>query len=297
MNLRAVIQARRTALTGGQRRLADVVLGRPLDVAAMTITELAEAAGVSVASANRFATALGFRHFAEFRAELFAGLRAIVAPEVKIAALSTDADAASWHARAADSIAQNVAATFAGASAEALDALAERIVEASRIHVLGLGGASYIASYFVHTLGLYQRNVVLVPTSGGTETAYRYMMSVDADELMLVFTFPRYSRDAVDLADTAARRGAHVVALTDNASAPIAVVAHQTIVAGATSPVLASSIVGLVALAETLTTFVARRRPDAIARLQTVSAAVERFVYPAADSPTSGTDHEKRKKT
>ncbi|WP_371919166.1 MurR/RpiR family transcriptional regulator, partial [Pseudomonas sp. GW460-R15] len=60
-------------LTRSHRQVADFVLGHPLQVATLPIDELAAAAGVSVATANRFARALDFDGYAAFRAELVRG--------------------------------------------------------------------------------------------------------------------------------------------------------------------------------------------------------------------------------
>lgn len=60
-------------LTPSHRTMADYVLAHSFRAATMTIDELAEATGVSVATANRFAHTLGFSSFPAFRAELVRG--------------------------------------------------------------------------------------------------------------------------------------------------------------------------------------------------------------------------------
>jgi DNA-binding MurR/RpiR family transcriptional regulator len=62
-------------LSKSHRKTADYVLGNPFRAATMTIDELSEAAGISVATANRFAHALGFDGYASFRAALVSILR------------------------------------------------------------------------------------------------------------------------------------------------------------------------------------------------------------------------------
>lgn len=60
-------------LTRSHRKVADYVLEHPLQVATLPIDELAALAGVSIATANRFARALDFDGYATFRAELIRG--------------------------------------------------------------------------------------------------------------------------------------------------------------------------------------------------------------------------------
>ena len=66
-------------LTRAQRRMADYVLAHPLQAATQTIDELASALGVSVATANRFARALEFDGYPQFRAALVLGFESALA--------------------------------------------------------------------------------------------------------------------------------------------------------------------------------------------------------------------------
>ncbi len=67
-------------LTESHRRVADYVLAHPLQVATLPIDELAATAGVSLATANRFARALGFDGYPQFRAALVLGFESTLAP-------------------------------------------------------------------------------------------------------------------------------------------------------------------------------------------------------------------------
>ena len=72
------------SLTRSHRRMADWVLAHPLHAAALPIDELAAAVGVSVATANRFARALEFEGYAQFRAALVLGFETALAPVEKL---------------------------------------------------------------------------------------------------------------------------------------------------------------------------------------------------------------------
>src|SRR5262245_45178808 len=81
-------------LSQGQRRAADFLLGKPFDAATMTIEEFASAAAVSPATANRFARALGFARYIDFRTEIVEAIRPARAQEEKLAAARHGASAA-----------------------------------------------------------------------------------------------------------------------------------------------------------------------------------------------------------
>src|SRR5204862_1262658 len=63
-------------LTPAHQRMAQYVLENPFRAATMRIDEFATAVDVSVATANRFARALGFEGYPQFRTELVRGFEA-----------------------------------------------------------------------------------------------------------------------------------------------------------------------------------------------------------------------------
>ena len=71
-------------LSKAHRKAADYVLSNVFRSATMSIDELAHAVGISVATANRFARALGFEGYPQFRAELVYGFEAMLAPIDKL---------------------------------------------------------------------------------------------------------------------------------------------------------------------------------------------------------------------
>ena len=78
------ISRTRLQLTPSHQQIADYVLKRPLQAATMPIDELAAAVGVSVATANRFARAIGLDGYPMLRAELVKGFEAMLAPVEKM---------------------------------------------------------------------------------------------------------------------------------------------------------------------------------------------------------------------
>ena len=74
----------RPTLTRSHQQMADYVMAHPLQAATMPIDELAAAVGVSVATANRFARAIGLDGYPMLRAELVKGFEAMLAPIEKM---------------------------------------------------------------------------------------------------------------------------------------------------------------------------------------------------------------------
>src|ERR1700756_468387 len=76
----ARIAAAMPTLTPIHRRMGEYVLANLFRAATMRIDELASVVGASVATANRFARALGFDGYPQFREALVRGFEATLAP-------------------------------------------------------------------------------------------------------------------------------------------------------------------------------------------------------------------------
>src|SRR5713226_8913453 len=74
------------SLSLAHRKAADFVLKHPFQAATMMIDELAAASGISAATANRFARALGIDGYPAFRAELVRTFSSTLAPVEKLRA-------------------------------------------------------------------------------------------------------------------------------------------------------------------------------------------------------------------
>ncbi|MFP3560277.1 MurR/RpiR family transcriptional regulator, partial [Paraburkholderia sp. SIMBA_049] len=67
-------------MTPIHRRMGEFVLANPFRAATMRIDELAQAVNASIATANRFAKALGFDGYPAMRAALVRGFEATLGP-------------------------------------------------------------------------------------------------------------------------------------------------------------------------------------------------------------------------
>ncbi|AOJ66691.1 hypothetical protein WJ32_30605 [Burkholderia ubonensis] len=243
-----------------------------LDAATLTIEEVAQACGGSIASVNRFAKHAGYRGFAELKADLAAVVRQALQPVEKLAAQATQEGIGAWladHQR-------NLAAMDSSLQTERLAQAVTRIVASNAVYCLGLGLSTYLTGLLADTLMPYHRRVVWAAAGGGSEQAARHMTRVGAGDTLIAISLPRYSRDTVELARFARERGAFVVALTDNPTAPLAAAADAVLLAPAEHRVLSSSSVAMVALVEMLASEVLKATPQT----QAVAAALSQTVLP-----------------
>ncbi len=129
-------------LTPAHQRMAQYVLDNLFRAATMRIDEFATAVDVSVATANRFARALGFEGYPQFRAELVRGFEATLAPVERLRdELARPTTVAEVFAAALDDGARNLEATRRALDAEACERAVDAILAAERVYVMGFGAS------------------------------------------------------------------------------------------------------------------------------------------------------------
>lgn len=254
---------RYATLTQTQRRLADYVLAHRFEAATLAIDELARHAGTSVASANRFARALGYPGWADFRRHWQAELRPQTSALDKLQRQQRRRHtSASAHVHAAlHDGALAVRRCADDLAVEPLQALAERLRSAPRVAVFGADVSAYLAGYFASYLGLFRADVQSLAQGGAPSEPFRRVLDLGADDLLLLVSLPRYSTLTLELADFAVRRGVPVGAITDSPGAPVATRARWLLLAPTPSAVLPASAVAPMALLEGLCAAVAARSP------------------------------------
>lgn len=259
------------ALSPSHRQIAVYVLDHPLRVAAMRVEELAEITGVSVPTTNRFARALGFDGYAQFRTALVLGFEAALAPVEKLRdTAGQTASAADIFARALDSMVDNAARTRQSLDAGACRKAVSAILEARRIFIIGFGASSWLGGLLLRKLDVYCDDVHLVASIEGSSHGARTLRRLNADDLVVVIAFPRYLSDTIYLATRARDAGARILALTDGKRSPLASLADISLFASTDSPYFANCEASALALIEALSSAVAHcsgRSVDAAAKL------------------------------
>ena len=251
-------------LTRAHQRMADHVLAHPLQVATQPIDELAASIGVSVATANRFARALGFDGYAAFRAELVRGFEPLLAPVQELRDnLAQPGTVAEVFLSALDESQRNIDATRRSLDHTACEDAVQRVLAARTTAIVGFGASAWLAGLLHHGLESYCADVRLLAGPGGVSQAARALARRGPEDLLIVLGFPRYLNDTVTLAREARSRGVQVLALTDRPSSPLAPLADVVLYAQTATRYRPNCETGALALIEALSSAVALRAPGA----------------------------------
>lgn len=240
-------------LSQAHRQVADYVQAHPLKVATMPIDELAGAAGVSVATANRFARALEFEGYAQFRAALVLGFESTLAPVERLRSkLEHTASVADVFASALDEVARNAEETRQSLDARSCAQAVSALLKAQRIYVMGYGASSWLGGLLVRNLDRYCENVQLLPSIEGSSYGARMLSRLKATDLVVVISFPRYFSDTLLLARRVHAAGIPQLAITDGPASPLVPLSTLALYARTHSAYFANSEASALALIEAL---------------------------------------------
>lgn len=269
--------------SAANKAVAEQLLRNPVRATAWGIEELAAHAQTSAATLSRFARSMGFSGFAAMRDAMALVLQGMLQPVEKLR------DAMQPHAKAtAVTLSLEAGLNNARNAAQALDALqlnrvSERLVSADTVYVMGFGISSHLAAMLALDLQPFCHQLINVVEFGGTEIAAGRLMNIKASDVLLVISFPRYARDAIQLTNYARDRGAHVVALTDSIASPLAAVADEVLFATANHPVITSSAVSAVLLIEALVTSLMVSRKQHVQQAGKLTEAIAAYLISPSD--------------
>jgi DNA-binding MurR/RpiR family transcriptional regulator len=253
------------SLTPAHRQMAEFVRANLFQAATMRIDEFADATGVSIATANRFARALGFDGYPQFRTNLLRGFEATLAPVERLrSALESPASSDEVLASALELDIQNIDATRRALDAETCERAVTALLEARRVRIVGYGASAYLAGLMEHALYPYCRDVQSVALVGGASHAARRLFDMSADDVLVAIAFPRYVRDTIVLATRAREHGARVFALTDGPTSPLAPIADIAVYVRAHRRLSANSNATVLSVIEALCDAVAHRAPKSV---------------------------------
>ncbi len=228
LNLKEIFDVKREDLTPTQKRVLEFILKYPEEAVFLTASRLALRLNISDTSIVRMAQALGFDGYPDLRRKL----RRVVQDRLSTVGRL---DASAGEVETVGDVLANVLlrdvanlrstlrdidpAVFAGA-VDSLD-------NADRIFVIGLRSVNCLAVFLVSALRFLSRRVVHL--SPGTGEMWEQIRDIDSNDVVVGFSFPRYTKTTVEVVQYAGERGAGIVAVTDSDLSPLAASAQWTL--------------------------------------------------------------------
>lgn len=276
------IEAIYPELSKALRTFADYVLKCPFKVAGLSINDTVEITGVSVASANRFARALGFEGYAEFRAELLRGMMPVLEPVEKLRRkLSEESSTLDVVAASLVEDISNLQASLGSLDSGRVEQAVDMIIAARRIFIVAFDNAAGLAIILAHRLSSLGCDARVVESGAGTLSSARHISQLNENDLVISIAFPRYLRDTVSMTRLACQQAIPVLVITDSQTSPLAKLGTVSIYAHAKRSFASTSDAAILAMLEALAAGVANHKPGAAAAAERLAdVGFYWFAYP-----------------
>ena len=200
------------SLPVSERKIADLILDFPGELAAYSATEIAELANASKAAVTRLIRRLGYANFEEVRRTIRDG-RKVGSPYFL---MDRESKSESFAQRIHNHIEQDIASinlTLEGLYKETFDAIVKAISTARRVWLVGFRNGHYLAGYARWQLIQVRGDVHLMPQAG--ETMAEYLADLQPDDVLIVMGFRRRLPAIQRIVDTAKKAGVPTLVLSD----------------------------------------------------------------------------------
>jgi DNA-binding MurR/RpiR family transcriptional regulator len=256
--LRARVPER--GLRGKAAAVLEVLLSQPRRASFGSAGELAQIAGVNVATVTRTAQALGFAGWPALQQELRARyLSSLSAGQVAAEHSGTGSPGSSPSSRSLRRDLDSLALLTRRMDETVLLTIAEAIAAARRTVIVADGSYAAVGLALAHNARLAGYPVTAV-TAGDAELA-NAMAAIEAGDVLVAISFWRLYESTVLAANEARSRGVRVFALTDAASPALAEAAEEVVMVPAEGEAFFPSLTAGLAVAQALVTQLAAVDP------------------------------------
>ncbi len=249
----------------GQKKIASAILNDYDKAAYMTAAGLGRYVGVSESTVVRFAGALGFEGYVEFQRAVQELVRTRLTPNQRIEITKQRIGRGDVLDSVMESDIGKIRYTLDTLDKEAFYKSVDSILSAKNIYIIGARSTGVLASMLDYNLSMIFDNVKLVPSSS-TEEILEHMFSISENDVLIAFSFPRYSTRMVNAVKYAKSRGAKVIAFTDSEISPIAEYASFLLTAQSDMASYMDSLVAPISIINAIVVEITGRRESEITK-------------------------------
>ena len=238
----AVLEEKASTFSKGQRKIAAYITEYYDKAAFMTASRLGKAVGISESTVVRFAVELGYDGYPSMQKAMQEMVLNRLTSVQRIGVANDrigDQDVLSMVLQAdADKLRQ----TNDTVDRDAFQAAVNAILGARRIYLLGVRSASVLVNFLGYYLNYMFDNVHVI-TASGTSEIFEKLVNVSQEDVVIAFSFPRYSVSTVKGVQYCHSVGAKVIGITNSNLSPLGQVSDYVLVAKSDMVSLVDSLV------------------------------------------------------
>lgn len=205
----------------GQKKIATAILNDYDKVAYLTASRLGQMVGVSESTVVRFAGELGYEGYSEFQHAIQELVRTKLTYNQRIDITKQNYAKGSILEKVMLSDIEKIKYTLENIDRDAFYSATDAILSAKRIYIIGARSSEPLAQILRYNLSLIFDNVTFIRPNSTAEI-FEQMFTIGEDDVLLAFSFPRYSSKMIHAVKYAKNNGAKTVVFTDSKISPLA---------------------------------------------------------------------------
>ena len=204
-----------------QKKISAAILNDYDKVAYMTASKFGRFVGVSESTVVRFANELGYDGYSDFQKAIQELVRTKLTPNQRIEITKMRIGRGDILENVAESDIAKIRTSFDKIDRDAFFSACDAILGAKRIFVMGARSTEPLAMVLKYNLSFVFDNVTLIAPRS-TDEVFEQMFSINSEDLLIAFSFPRYSLKMINAVKFAKQNKAKVIVLTDSKNSPLA---------------------------------------------------------------------------
>lgn len=216
----SVLQHRASSFSKGQRILANYITESYDKAAFMTASRLGKTVGVSESTVVRFAVELGYDGYPSMQKAMQEMVLNRLTSVQRIEVANDRIGNQDVVSMVLQSDADKLRQTAELVSRDEFRTAVNKIRQARRIYILGARSAAPLANFLGYYLEFMFNNVRVITASGASEV-FEKLMGLNEEDVLIAFSFPRYSAATVKGAQYCRTTGATVIGFTDSRLSPL----------------------------------------------------------------------------
>lgn len=230
-DLLSVIKNNFYKFSKGQKQIAQFIIDHYDKAAFMTAAKIGETVDVSESTVVRFASSIGYDGFPELQKALQVLIKNKLTTVQRIG-LDSDVvnDIDKLHKKIIKNEMNNMRNLYENIDTKELDKATELILNANKVYILGLRTSSTLSNYLGFYLDVILDNVKVLNNSG-VNSLYEEIIRIKESDVLIVISYPRYSKITIDATKFVKERNAKIVAITDTEASPVYSIADVSLLA------------------------------------------------------------------
>lgn len=254
-----ILQEKEPTFSKGQKRIARYITEAYDKAAFMTANRLGKTVGVSESTVVRFAVDLGFDGYPSMQKAMQEMVLNRLTSVQRIEVANNrfgDQDVVSM---VLHSDMEKLRQTGETVDRDEFQAAVNAILKAKRVYIIGVRSVAPLANFLGYYLNYMFNNVHVISGFSAGEM-FEKIVSVNSDDVVVAFSFPRYSASTTKGAKYCRSAGATVIGITDSKLSPLGQCSDHVLLAKSDMVSLVDSLVAPLSLVNALIVAVASKR-------------------------------------